>query len=129
VHNAADSWDISLLIRGSGVGVPNRRQSARNPAITQSALRLGAGAGPVAQQNEKLREEIKDQEASNTNDKRAANQLRQNNPAPPAKNFRKPKFPRHVPAFRSHIITEASLICSMWQLQNPQPVRLAPPRS
>lgn len=42
--------------------------SLTQSAITQSALRLGAGEGPIAQQNEKLREEIKDQEAINTDD-------------------------------------------------------------
>ena len=42
--------------------------SLTQSAITQSALRLGTREGPIAQQNEKLREKIKDQEAINTDD-------------------------------------------------------------
>ncbi len=61
-----------------GDGIPQRKvpgvlktltgMSLTQSAITQSALRLGTGDGPVAQQNEKLRKEIKDQEAINTDD-------------------------------------------------------------
>jgi transposase len=42
--------------------------SLTQSAITQSAPRLGVGDGPIAQRNEKLRKEIKDQEAINTDD-------------------------------------------------------------
>jgi hypothetical protein len=37
-------------------------------ALTQSALRLGTGQGAVAQVYEHLREEVKEQEAINTDD-------------------------------------------------------------